>query len=232
MGLGYGSEFQLLRFLGHHRHELDGIILRDTNINPELDYDMDWLDFPKNNKNKSLDGEYTGIGFLDEKFKSELSEKWNIYWPQSGNVQNWDAVIYCSPIVPNKNLKDKWVVIEAKAHIKEFEGIPCGAENISSKNKIAGAFELTKKRFKINTSNDWLKKYYQLANRLAFINFMLDNGIECSLLNIYFVNGWPSDPKNVPTVEIWKNKIDEAYSYLGINSNAKKYISGIFVNCI
>ena len=27
MGLGYGSEFQLLRFLGHHRNELDRLIL-------------------------------------------------------------------------------------------------------------------------------------------------------------------------------------------------------------
>ena len=26
MGLGYGSEFQLLRFLGHHRDELNELI--------------------------------------------------------------------------------------------------------------------------------------------------------------------------------------------------------------
>jgi len=30
MGLGYGSEFQLLRFLGHHRDELNNLIHEST----------------------------------------------------------------------------------------------------------------------------------------------------------------------------------------------------------
>jgi hypothetical protein len=40
MGLGYGSEYQLLRFLGHHREELEGIILRSA-------YELKWLNYPK-----------------------------------------------------------------------------------------------------------------------------------------------------------------------------------------
>jgi len=219
MGLGYGSEFQLLRFLGHHRHELEGLILRNTNINPELDYNMDWLDFPKNNEKASLDGEYTGIGFLDDNLKNKLSEKWKAYWPQTGNPPNWDAIIYCSPIVPNANLKDKWVVVEAKAHLQEIDSV-CGASE-PSKDIIYKAFDSTKQRFQIKTSNNWFEKYYQLANRLAFINFMLDNEIECSLLNIFFINGWSKDPtKNVSTVGVWENKINVEYAYLGINENA------------
>ncbi|WP_162482114.1 hypothetical protein [Treponema endosymbiont of Eucomonympha sp.] len=35
----YGSEYQLLRFLGHHREELEGIILRNA-------YELKWLDYP------------------------------------------------------------------------------------------------------------------------------------------------------------------------------------------
>jgi hypothetical protein len=234
MKLGSGSEFQLLRFLGHHRHELEKIILQNANHNPALGYDLDWLDFPKKRTGKSVDGEHTGIDFLADDLKKKLSEKWNAYWPQTGNVPNWDAIIHCSSSVPNTHLKDNWIIVEAKANLQELES-DCEATSLSSKDKIAKALESTQKRFQINTQNSWFDKYYQLANRLAFINFMLDNGIECSLLNIYFINGWKDDAEqsqqNVQTVDEWQNKINDEYSYLGINNNAQKYISQIFVDC-
>ena len=229
MALGYGSEYQLLRFLGHHRNELEGQILRKTKINENLEYYMEWLDFPKDNKRKSLDGEYVGINFLDKKLLNKVSGNWKKYWPQ--NAQNWDAILYCSPIVPNTSLKDQWIIVEAKANIKELES-DSGVKDKESKKQIEEAFMATQKRFSIKTENNWLKKYYQLANRLAFINFMLDNGINCSLLNIYFTNGWQNKPeKNVLNIETWKKAINDEYTYLGINNNAKKYISEIFVEC-
>lgn len=229
MRLGYGSEFQLLRFLGHHRNELEQYILRNTKINENLEYLMEWLDFPKDKNKKSLDGEFIGIDFLDKKIKSKLSDKWKNYWPK--NSINWDAILYCSPIVPDSKLKDKWVIVEAKANLKELES-DSGVKDSNSKKLIEKAFEATQKRFNIKTQNSWLKKYYQLANRLAFINFMLDNGIHCELLNIYFINGWSKNPnKNVSDIKTWKEKIMEEYTYLGINNEAKKYISEIFVEC-
>ena len=96
MALGNGSEYQLLRFLGHHRVELERHILRNTTINENLDYIIEWLDFPKDNKRKSLDGEFVGINFLNKKLYNKLSGNWKKYWPQ--NSPNWDAVLYCSPI--------------------------------------------------------------------------------------------------------------------------------------
>jgi hypothetical protein len=232
MALGYGSEFQLLRFLGHHRQELEGIILKNTKINPNLEYNMEWLDFPKDNKRKSLDGEYVGIDFLDKKSKSQIAGNWKKYWPQSGSVQNWDAVLYLSPIVPDTSIKDKWVLIEAKGTIKEGIEDGTGAKDKESIKTIENAFEETKKRFNIKTQNNWLKKYYQLANRLAFINFLLDNNIDCSLLYIYFINAWPNNSqKNILTKDTWKKVINDEYAYLGINNEAKKHIYEIFVEC-
>jgi hypothetical protein len=230
MALGYGSEYQLLRFLGHHRNELEGYILRQTKINENLEYSMEWLDFPKDNNRKSLDGEYVGLNFLDKKILKKLTEKWKTYWPK--NSQNWDAILYCSPIIPDSSLKEEWIIVEAKGNLKELES-NSGVKDKESKKLIETAFEATQKRFNIKTENSWLKKYYQLANRLAFINFMLDNGIQCSLLNIYFLNGWPNNPvKNVKNIKDWKNAINDEYSFLGINNNAKKYISEIFVECL
>jgi hypothetical protein len=158
MGLGFGSEFQLLRFLGHHRQELEQNILKQTNLNEGLLYQMEWLDFPKDETRKSLDGEYKGIGFLPTELKSKVANNWKKFWPKKG--QNWDAILYLTPIVPNSNLKDKWIIIEAKAHLKELES-SCKAENEESVKKIEAALEATKKHFNINAEKDWLKQYYQ-----------------------------------------------------------------------
>ncbi|MDR2447584.1 MAG: hypothetical protein LBD58_09930 [Treponema sp.] len=63
MGLDYGSEFQLLRFLGHHRIELNEIIHKNTKLTEEFL----WLDFPKDtseNPRLSLDDENKNIDSL------------------------------------------------------------------------------------------------------------------------------------------------------------------------
>jgi hypothetical protein len=231
MRLWNGSEFQLLRFLGRHRHELEGCILRNTNINSELDLDMEWLEYPYGNKDgKIYDAELTGIMFLPPKTQMQLLEKWKNYWPQGGQSQSWDAVLCCWPVIPDSEKKEEWIIVEAKAHLNELESSSKAGDE--SKEKIASAFEATQKRFNIQTQNSWFEKYYQLANRLAFINFLLDNDIQGSILNIYFINGWPDDPvKNVVKKEAWQEKIKDEYDYLGLTTDAKKYISEIFINC-
>jgi hypothetical protein len=234
MGLGYGSEYQLLRFLGHHRIELNDIIHKNTKLTEEFV----WMDFPKDKSEKprlSLDEEYKNIEFLSNlKDYEKIKENWKNYWPSRG--QHWDAIILNTD-------DEKWgyVMVEAKAHLQE--GIEDGtqAENEKSRKQIENAFKATQKRFNIDTKNSWLDKYYQFANRLAFVNFMLENGIECSLLNIYFINGYVKrdlkntniilEDKSVSTVSEWRKLIDTEYDYLGINDEAKKYISKIFVEC-
>jgi len=230
MKLWKGSEFQLLRFLGRHRNELDREILRNTNINPDLDYNMDWQDFDYY-IDTTFDAEPAGIYFIDYlELPDGVTEKWEEYWPQTGNMQNWDAVIECRQVVPNSEKHDKWVIVEAKAHLNELES--SSQAGTKSREIISKAFKETQERFGIKTQNSWFDMYYQLANRLAFINFMLSNNIEVSLLNIYFINGWPEDTtKNVVSKEVWEEKIKDEYDYLGINKNAKKYISEIFIDC-
>jgi hypothetical protein len=228
MGLGYGSEYQLLRFLGHHRNELNNIILENKDIGVSSDYHIEWLDYPKDKSRKSLDGEYMGIDFFPPEIKNRISNEWKNYWP--GRGPNWDGIIQCSPFDRNSGMEDIWIIVEAKAHLKELKS-PCKAEDKKSIEKIDRAFVSTQNRFHIVAKNSWMKEYYQFANRLAFVNFLLNCGIQCSLLNIYFINGWPNKPQNVTTSDIWKKAIRDEYSYLNINDNAKKYISEIFVKC-
>ena len=48
MALGYGSEYQLLRYLGHHRNFLDSKIKEAT----KSDSPIEWMDYPVSTKGK------------------------------------------------------------------------------------------------------------------------------------------------------------------------------------
>jgi len=132
------------------------------------------------------------------------------------------------------------VIVEAKAHLKEIE-----SETESGSNqKIQNAFQETQIYFEICNSN-WFGKYYQLANRLALVNFLVNNKIRkinASLLYIYFLNGYEKrqienkkmttiENKGVEKQEEWEKVIKEEYIDLGINDKAKQYISSIFIDC-
>ena len=232
MGLGYGSEYQLLRYLGHHRIELNNVI----NSNTRLSGEIQWLDFPKDTTRLSLDGEYITIDFLHDKISEEafaaLKSKWKNYWSPSGTQPNWDGVF-----LHRKDNEEEWIIVEAKAHLGEIE-----SETDSSANQnIQNAFKETQKRFEIS-NNNWFGKHYQLANRLAFINFLLKNNINASLLYIYFINGYEKqqlkkrktilvESKSVNKQIDWEKAIEQEYIDLGINEKAKKYISNIFIDC-
>jgi len=229
IGYGYGSEYQMMRFLGHHKKELEKIIKNST----PLDGKFEWLDFPYNSNRLSLDGEYVGINFLgNEKKFDEIEKKWKEFWPQRGNKQNWDAILMNN---------GKIILIEAKAHIKEIMQ-SCGAKG-ESRQQIREAFEATKYYFKMTSDSDWLKHYYQLANRLAFVYFLFTCGISARILNVYFLNGYKirkkingrikvQENKSVRSIKEWEETIKQEYNYLGINnSSAEKYVYSIYVDC-
>ncbi len=230
IGLGYGSEFQLLRFLGHHREKFESIIRHNTHYKGAFK----WLDYPYEKNQISGDGEHKGISFLKNQNDYDiLLAAWKDYWPQKGNSQNWDAIFMHG---------GEYVLIEAKAHMKEMKQ-SCGATSDSSIKKIAEAFIETKNYFQIETKNNWLCEYYQLANRLAFVKFLLGNNIRASLLNIYFVNGYIKrnvknktlidKTKNVESESDWKKAINIQYEYLGIkHTKAMDHINSVIVNCI
>ena len=126
MGLGYGSEFQLMRFLGHHRNYLNTLI-RET---VKIDGEMQWLDYPADNKRLSGDGEWENI-LCFEKLKNytDITNKWKDYWPPKGKGMNWDGIF---------RIGDIWFFVEAKAHEGECRQ-KCQASE-TSKDIIARAF--------------------------------------------------------------------------------------------
>lgn len=223
IGLGYGSEFQLMRFLGHHRNELNDLIHKATNTN-EL---IEWLDFPYNDKKKSGDGEWIGIECFSKlsNYKEEICEKWKKFWPQKGSsmTMNWDGIF---------KIKDTWYFVEAKAR-KEESFQKCSASSQKSIKKINSAFGKTQNWLDI-TDRDWIKtNCYQLANRLAFIYFCNEIcEINAKLLYIGFVNGYRMKKDEVHSSNEWEEIWKEEMKCLGLDiEKMSQYIYFIHPDC-
>jgi hypothetical protein len=184
---GYGSEFQLLRFLGHHRNLLEEEICKQINVNKKQFYWLDF-DFAKRENVVSGDQERVGLRFLDElpilSSKKDVDEIINNFKQYKiGNSinswQNWDAIFTLDKTI---------YLVEAKANVNEIKSRP---KKQKSREEI--------KRFmidslsEINITNDWFGYYYQFANRLATTSFLQkqlkSKGFSAKLLCIYFING-------------------------------------------
>ena len=217
MALGYGSEFQLLRYLGHHRNYLNDEIMKVIGNGQ-----IEWLDYPIELKRDSQDGELCGI----ECFKNlsnfrEIQEKWKTYWPQRGNAHNWDGIFIQNGI---------WYFVEAKAHIEEANQ-QCTAQNSESIETIIKAFEDTCGNRLL--AEQWQKSNcYQLANRLAFINFCEKVGIKAKLLYVSFINGYEINTnKNVSDVKAWEDKWKEEFEQLKISDKHMSELFRVYIDC-
>lgn len=84
MKIGYGSEYQLLRYLGHHRKFLYEEITKVIGSG-----EIDWLDYPNDLNRDSRDGELKGIECFRKLINfDEIEKQWKVFWPQSGNAHN------------------------------------------------------------------------------------------------------------------------------------------------
>jgi len=220
LGLGYGSEFHLLRILGRHRNQFNTLIKNKLKI----EGDIYWFDFTYQN-NYIPDKEIEGIDFLTnteeyEKYKNEFNE----YWPTSAGIQNWDSIGI---------INDTYFLIEAKARINEISS-HCKAENKKSISLIEAAFKDTKENYKISSINDWKQNYYQKANRIAFLNFMDKIDIKAKLLFVYFINGYEkiNSNDNIISKNDWLKALEKQDNYLCINNNdiLKNKIFDIFID--
>jgi len=179
IGHGYGSEWHLLRHLGYHRNYFSQEVLKVTGGNT-----IEWLDFKFSPKIVALknDREFIGLEFIKD---MQVQEKWKSFWAQHGNSQNWDAVGKI-----HFDNRYEWLLVEAKAHMSEIHS-DCGAENLTSKQKILLALEKTSQAFGNESKpiEAWLENYYQHANRLAALHFLMNEcvpSVNARLLFIYF----------------------------------------------
>jgi hypothetical protein len=232
MGLGYGSEFHLLRYLGYHRSKLNSEIKTQAGLQV-----MEWFDFPHGTKEK-LDAEWKGVDFVNS--TSTLKSAWQQFWPQTGNVPNWDAVGRLE-----SNSGTEYVLVEAKAHVDELQSSCAAKENEKQGglNKIKDAMEMTIKNNGFASNPDqWVKPYYQYANRLAHIDFLARHGVHAHLVFIYFCgDDWsrktlsngraPNCPKDSNE---WTSPLKKISDHLGLRgqSQIEKQVHKVFLDIL
>ena len=139
------------------------------------------------------------LGLLRDEFREKFS-----FWPT--NQPHWDAI---AASADGKIL----YLFEAKAHVKEtFSRI--SATNPDSVRKISTALRATFDEL-ADAGADftaWTEKFYQLANRLTFLQFMNRmtfpkiERVELILLNV------TDDRTFIPTPQkIWTRHVDEMF---------------------
>lgn len=206
IGYGYGSEYQLLRFLGHHRQQLENIISKEIGSGKFV-----WEDFEYANPEQVVSGdkELMGLGFLEKLFPEQYPsiqkafEKYEIN--NNNSWQSWDAIFTHNGML---------YLVEAKAHVNELSSGRT-EHGGNSKEEILRFFKEQLHDFHVNVSRVWLQEYYQLANRLATASFLNKHGIKTKVLYIYFVNGYRK--RVVERVNGKKEKLFET-----VNKNASK----------
>lgn len=214
MALGYGSEYQMLRYLGHHRMYLDSKI-KETTKNSSA---IEWWDYPVDLKRDSLDGEWQGVDFLEKHPEYyRICTEWQNFWPKRG--QSWDGIFQQDGVI---------YVVEAKAHIKEMEQ-RCQA-GIESREIIRSAFEcVTHDKDKADL---WLEsKHYQLANRIAFVHFLNSMGVKTKLCYLFFLNGYSVNAsKNVTSKKEFEMAFEEECTALHLNDAERSLIIRVYVD--
>jgi hypothetical protein len=216
MGIGYGSEFHLLRYLGYHRHELNRAVEKETGGRVS-----DWLDFAFGGEGWP-DREWKGVDCVDS--ASDVKSAWVKFWPQTGNVPNWDGVGLLE-----SNSRVEYLLIEAKAHVEELQS-SCSASKNGGLDMIRKALDATIKANGFTADvEDWLSPYYQYANRLAHLHFLLQHNISARLVFIYFCgdnwggktlsNGKP--PKCPKEAQQWDAYLKDMHDRLRMSGQSK-----------
>lgn len=203
IGLGYGSEWHLLWYLGRHRTELTSRIADAVGASS-----VDWLDFPtRKDDGHLLDAEWKGLDFLTNQ---TVLDEWRKFWPQRAGVQNWDAVgRVCVDGI------NEWLLVEAKGHLAEISS-NCAAKPEGGLGQITKALEETKCALGVQPTRDWLNGHYQFANRLAVLHFLESQGVHARLLFMYFT-GDSTEGRDCPRDEgAWTAALAGQDAHLGL----------------
>ena len=144
------------------------------------------------------------------------------FWPTGGPV--WDGLARTSD--------ERYLLIEAKANIPEFDSSPTGAGK--SLCKIEKAFSETREFLKVRSCTDWTKCFYQYANRLAHLYFLKElNCVDTALVFIYFTGDYTVPGREPVSREGWQAAIDLATHHLGVRADVpwiRDNVADVFID--
>lgn len=180
---GYGSGFQLLRFMARHRNLLDNQIKEQIGEEGEIH----WINFGFCGDECCITGDddMKGLNFLvDIPFVSDFAymmadiEYYMYEVNRQGSWQCWDAVF---------TMNDTVYLVDAKAHVSELSSGNEINEEVSAKEKLTYIKEQLPE---FNVTDEWINEYYQFAKSLATTALLNKNGIKAKTLCVFFENGY------------------------------------------
>jgi len=85
------------------------------------------------------------------------------------------------------------------------------------KKEIRQAFEIVKKDLRVSEEKNWMRGYYQLANRIAVLYFLTKHDVPAYLLLIYFIGDRSSRMRKCPqSKEEWEEILTAQEEHVGI----------------
>jgi len=136
--------------------------------------------------------EYYDEAFLERLGIEQLAVPLHSFWPPRG--PRWDGLARTS--------SGKFLLFEAKAYIEEGVDFRSKAGS-ASLEKIAEALEQSKRAYGANSDANWASPFYQYANRLAHLHFL----VSCNEIDAYLVFLYFADAPDVPfpcSAEQWE----------------------------
>lgn len=209
----YGSEWHLLRYLGRHRHLLDERVGSVTGGKM-----LDWIDYRWNPSGRppyfdgpTLDAEWKGLDFFAGDIQART--QWPSFWPQSGNVPNWDAVGWLQV-----GTQVELLLVEAKAHLGELRS-SCSAQLHGGLPVIQSAIAQAKQAFGVPVAADWLQPHYQFCNRLTVLHFLIRHGLGAKLLFVYFCGDTNPNGQCPHDAAGWEPTLSAMEQHVGLTGN-------------
>ena len=160
--------------------------------------------------------EYRDAAFLEVLGLGEHADALRAFWPRSG--PQWDAL---------GRSGDTVVLVEAKAHLREFFS-PGTQAGPTSKAVIDAALAQVKTALAARDVSDWSQLFYQYTNRLAFLWWMRSRGIDARLLFVSFVGD--EDMNGPASASEWAVAFTTAEHALGLKGRhaLSRYIEHVY----
>ncbi len=154
--------------------------------------------------------EYRDTSFLKLVGCEKLAPQLREFWPSRG--PQWDALGIADGMP---------VLLEAKAHVREMFSPACGASG-KSRDMILKAFEKVREDLGVVGNTDWMKSFYQVANRIAHLWWLHENKVNAHLVFAGFLQDAEMNGPSWP--ETWKAATDTAFHALGLGG--RHHLSG------
>lgn len=149
--------------------------------------------------------EYRDAAFLRQLGLEYLANDLALFWPRGG--PQWDALALTD--------RGQVLLVEAKAHIREFCSPPSQAGS-ASLSRITAALKDT--GIALGAAADhldaWGRSFYQYTNRLAHLRWLRDKGVDAKLVLVGFVNDGEMPGRTTP--EAWEAAYLVADHVLGL----------------